>query len=108
MTEIKKPKEPEARKIERKPGEEPPPKKEATAAPKAAVTQPPMAASNATGKPRSAFVDPSLQTVDTLECEAIAIGLAQDVRPLAGLAGVLDWRLCGRLSDLLRKGVVTG
>jgi len=31
-----------------------------------------------------------------------------DERPLQGLAGVLDWRLGGRLSGLLREGICTG
>ena len=31
-----------------------------------------------------------------------------DVRPLRGAAGLLDWRLCGRLSAMLAKGKVTG
>ncbi len=61
-----------------------------------------------TGKPRAAFVEPTLQAVDQLDCEALAVGLASDVRPLAGLAGVLDWRLCGRLSQLVKQGVITG
>lgn len=31
-----------------------------------------------------------------------------DERPLLGVAGYLDWRLCGRLSALLRSGFGTG
>lgn len=64
--------------------------------------------STSTQKPRAAFVEPTLAAVDALDCESLAICICSDVRPLAGLAGYIDWRLCGRISDLLRKGVVTG
>ena len=63
---------------------------------------------NETGKPRSSYLEPTLQAVDALDCESVAIAICSDVRPLAGLAGVRDWRMCGRLSDLLRKGHVSG
>ncbi|HEY4222113.1 MAG TPA: M17 family peptidase N-terminal domain-containing protein, partial [Myxococcota bacterium] len=82
-------------------------KSEPARAPTAAVTQAPRGASE-TSKPRVAYPEPTLQAVDQLEAEALAICLASDVRPLAGLAGVVDWRMCGRLSDLLRRGVITG
>lgn len=65
-------------------------------------------ASTTTQKPRAAFAEPSLAVVDGLDCEALAICLCSDVRPLAGIAGYVDWRMCGRISDLLRKGTVTG
>lgn len=65
-------------------------------------------ASTATQKPRAAFVEPSLSAVDALDCESLAICICSDVRPLAGVAGYVDWRLCGRISDLFRKGVITG
>lgn len=68
----------------------------------------PVVASTATQKPRAAFVEPSLAVVDNLDCEALAICICSDVRPLAGIAGYIDWRLCGRISDLLRSGVLTG
>lgn len=61
-----------------------------------------------TGRPRAAFVEPSLQAVDALDCEAIALGITSDLRPLAGFASYVDWRLCGRVSELLRKGTLTG
>lgn len=68
----------------------------------------PVVASTSTQKPRAAFVEPTLAAVDALDCEALAIAICSDVRPLAGLAGYVDWRMCGRLSELLRKGVITG
>jgi Cytosol aminopeptidase family, N-terminal domain len=40
--------------------------------------------------------------------DAICVPVWTDVRPLRGAAGLLDWRLCGRLSALLASGKVTG
>jgi hypothetical protein len=31
-----------------------------------------------------------------------------DVRPLRGAAGLLDWRMCGRLSQVIREGRLAG
>jgi hypothetical protein len=42
-----------------------------------------------------------LAGLDTLSAEAIAVFVFDDVRPLCGVAGFLDWRLCGELSDAL-------
>lgn len=78
-----------------------------TQAPRKSDTQAPR--KNETGLPgKRLFVDPNLHAIDALDAEAVAIGLCSDVRPLAGAAGYIDWRLCGRLSELLRKGTVTG
>ncbi len=83
----------------------PEPAKERSRVPEPVVTSTGSASSM---KPRAAFVEPSLSAVDALDCESLAICICSDVRPLAGIAGYVDWRLCGRLSDLLRKGIVTG
>jgi Cytosol aminopeptidase family, N-terminal domain len=40
--------------------------------------------------------------------DAICVPVWTDVRPLRGAAGLLDWRLCGRLSSMLAAGKVTG
>lgn len=78
-----------------------------TQAPGKGATQAPRRSE--TGLPgKRLFVDATLHAIDALDSEAVAIGLCSDVRPLAGAAGYIDWRLCGRLSDLLRKGTVTG
>jgi len=39
---------------------------------------------------------------------ALALGVFTDERPLRGAAGLCDWRLCGRLSRLLRAERLTG
>jgi hypothetical protein len=40
--------------------------------------------------------------------DAVCVPVWSDVRPLRGAAGLLDWRMCGRLSALLLAGKVTG
>jgi hypothetical protein len=54
------------------------------------------------------LTEPTLANVDGLSCDSIVVGVFSDVRPLAGLLGMIDWRLCGRLSRLFEQGVVTG
>jgi hypothetical protein len=40
--------------------------------------------------------------------DALVVPVWSDVRPLRGAAGLLDWRLCGRLSQMLRDGNISG
>jgi leucyl aminopeptidase len=40
--------------------------------------------------------------------DAVVIPVWSDVRPLRGAAGLLDWRLCGRLSQMIRDGRLSG
>ena len=40
--------------------------------------------------------------------DALAVPVWSDVRPLRGAAGLLDWRLCGRISQMLRDGRLSG
>ena len=42
-----------------------------------------------------------LQDIKKIETGAIIVGFFEDVRPLKGLAGELDWLLCGALSRLI-------
>lgn len=49
-----------------------------------------------------------LQDIKKLETEALVVGFYQDVRPLKGLAGELDWLLCGSLSDLILNNKLSG
>ena len=49
-----------------------------------------------------------LPGLDSLEIEALAIFVFQDVRPLKGVAGYIDWRLCGALSRLIISGHFEG
>ena len=49
-----------------------------------------------------------LQDVKKLETEALIVGFYEDVRPLKGLAGELDWLLCGSLSSLIINNKLSG
>lgn len=39
---------------------------------------------------------------------ALLLTFFADERPLRGAAGLADWRLCGRLSRLIKRGKITG
>ena len=54
------------------------------------------------------FVTPELSRLDEIDSEVLACAVWSDVRPAHGIAGLCDWRLGGRVSDLLRRGHVTG
>ena len=45
----------------------------------------------------------SLQGIDGLDVDALAIFVGPE-RPLQGLAGFADWRLCGLISRAIRDG----
>lgn len=49
-----------------------------------------------------------LQDIKKLETGALIVGFFEDVRPLKGLAGELDWLLCGSLSSLIIKDKLHG
>lgn len=54
------------------------------------------------------FVAPDLRRWDMLKTEAVALGLFEDDRPPRDALGLLDWRLCGYLSEQLDAGRVDG
>jgi Cytosol aminopeptidase family, N-terminal domain len=54
------------------------------------------------------FVPPDLQSLDALDSEVLACAPFSDARPAHGVAGLCDWRLGGRISDLRRQGLITG
>jgi len=54
------------------------------------------------------FVPPDLRRLDELSAEVATCTLFEDDWPMTGLAGLLDWRLAGRLSALGRRGYLTG
>jgi len=57
---------------------------------------------------RIAFVDLSLRSLDALSADSMALFVNQRERPLQGLAGLCDWRLCGQLSRVLQTGFFEG
>jgi leucyl aminopeptidase len=54
------------------------------------------------------FVIPELARLDEIDSEVLACSVWSDARPSHGLAGLCDWRLAGRISELERRGLVTG
>ncbi len=51
---------------------------------------------------------PSLHALDALEAPDLVLGLFEDVRPLPGTAGLVDWRLGGQLSRFIQSGWLDG
>lgn len=49
-----------------------------------------------------------LQDVKRIDTDALVVECYEDVRPLRGLAGELDWLLCSALSSLLAGGKFRG
>ena len=54
------------------------------------------------------FFPLTLEAVDAAAAESRCLFIASDERPLTGLSGLADWRLAGRLSRLVRSGLLTG
>jgi len=54
------------------------------------------------------FVTPELRRLDELQSEVLACGVFLDERPHHGTAGLVDWRLSGLVSRLIRRAFVTG
>jgi len=48
------------------------------------------------------------QDIRKIESDAIVVGCFEDVRPLKGFAGQLDWLLCGSMSKLLLTSRIRG
>ncbi len=54
------------------------------------------------------FIAPSLRRLDQAGTEVLVVAVATDERPPHGVAGLVDWRLAGRVSRLMEQGVVSG
>jgi hypothetical protein len=54
------------------------------------------------------FVAPDLDVIDDLKSEALALTFFSDERPFQGTLGLLDWRMCGHVSQLRASGRITG
>ena len=54
------------------------------------------------------FTVPELKQIDALRCEALALPLFSDERPLRGALGLVDWRMCGFVSRLRGTGRLQG
>lgn len=54
------------------------------------------------------FVTPQLRKLDLIATEVLAATLVADEQPPHGVAGLVDWRLAGRISRLFARGFATG
>jgi len=54
------------------------------------------------------FVTPDLRKLDETSAELVACSMWKDERPMRGLAGLLDWRLAGKISRLARESFLRG
>ena len=54
------------------------------------------------------YLNASLASLDNLDVDTLVIGICEDVRPLKGAAGFIDWRMCGEISNLIRNQSFTG
>jgi cytosol aminopeptidase family protein len=54
------------------------------------------------------FVAPDLRRLDSAGAEVCVASLWSDERPARGFAGLLDWRLGGRLAALMQSGFMVG
>jgi hypothetical protein len=54
------------------------------------------------------FILPELRELDRAGAEVFACSIWSDERPVQGVAGMLDWRLAGKLSGLMKRGFATG
>jgi hypothetical protein len=61
-----------------------------------------------TGRAGPQLLALSLESVDQAEVDSLALGLFSDERPLRGVAGLIDWRLCGMLSRFIAGGRLSG
>jgi len=54
------------------------------------------------------FLPPELRRLDDASAELCACSLWEDERPMRGLAALVDWRMGGRLSALIKSGFLSG
>lgn len=54
------------------------------------------------------FLSPDLRRLDEAPTEILLACLFEDERPVQGVAGLVNWRLAGRLDRLLEGGFLTG
>ncbi len=54
------------------------------------------------------FLPTDLARWDQVSGDLFVVSLFSDARPLRGAAGLLDWRLCGKLSRWIREGRLSG
>jgi len=54
------------------------------------------------------FLRPDLHQIDRVVADTMVVCVFEEERPPRGVSGLVDWRMCGRLSALMVSGLVTG
>jgi hypothetical protein len=54
------------------------------------------------------FTVPELSALDQIGTEILVASVTREERPPQGVAGLVDWRLAGRISRLMLRGFLTG
>ena len=54
------------------------------------------------------FVEPTLAGLDSVHADVVVVLLPEDERPLRGVAGLIDWRGGGRVSEAITSAFATG
>jgi hypothetical protein len=54
------------------------------------------------------FLRPDLHQIDHVAADTFVSCVFEEERPPRGVSGLLDWRLCGRVSGMLLRGQLTG
>lgn len=54
------------------------------------------------------FTTPDLSALDQIGTEVLVAGVSVEDRPPRGVAGLVDWRLAGRISRLVLRGFLSG
>lgn len=54
------------------------------------------------------FVSPDLHQLDLIVTELLAVPVALGERPPTGCAGLVDYRLAGRVSEVIQSGALSG
>jgi hypothetical protein len=54
------------------------------------------------------FVSRELKKLEQTQAEVLIAAVMEDEKPPKGVAGMVDWRLCGQLSRLIKQGYFKG
>jgi len=57
---------------------------------------------------RSLSIEVGVGPVERAKSDIVVVTIFEDERPLSGAAGRTDWRLCGKLSELIVDGRISG
>lgn len=50
----------------------------------------------------------NIREIEKLRCDSMCLFMFEESFPLMGLSGIVDWRMCGMISKLLKEGTIRG